>query len=30
MAKTLDPKLPILSNLGYWAIALGTLGGPGR
>ena len=27
--KTMDPVLPILSLLGYWAITSGTLGGPG-
>ena len=25
----MDPILPILSSLGYWAIILGTFGGPG-
>ena len=30
MAKTMDPILPILSVLGYWAIILGSFGGPGR
>ena len=29
MAKTIDPILPILSMLGYWAIVLGSFGGPG-
>ena len=29
MAKIMDPILSILSILGYWAIILGTLGGPG-
>ena len=29
MAKTMDPILPILSILGYWAIILGSFGGPG-
>ena len=29
MAKIIDPILPILSILGYWAIILGSLGGPG-
>ena len=29
MAKTMDPILPILSLWGYWAIILGSLGGPG-
>ena len=30
MAKIMDPILPILSILGYWAIVLGSFGGPGR
>ena len=30
MAKIMDPILPILSVLGYWAIILGSFGGPGR
>ena len=30
MAKILDPILPILSILGYWAIILGSFGGPGK
>ena len=29
MAKILDPMLPILSILEYWAIILGFFGGPG-
>ena len=29
MAKIMDPLLPILSILGYWAIVLGSFGGPG-
>ena len=29
MAKIVDPILPILFVLGYWAIILGTFGGPG-
>ena len=29
MAKIMDPILPILSILGYWAIILGSFGGPG-
>ena len=29
MAKIMDPVLSILSILGYWAIILGTFGGPG-
>ena len=29
MPRIMDPILPILSILGYWAIILGTLGGPG-
>ena len=29
MAKAMDPILPILSLLGYWAIILGSFGGPG-
>ena len=29
MAKIMDPILPILSMLGYWAIILGYFGGPG-
>ena len=29
MAKIMDPILPILSILGYWAILLGSFGGPG-
>ena len=29
MANILDPILPILSVLGYWAIILGAFGGPG-
>ena len=29
MAKIMDPMLPILSILGYWAILLGSFGGPG-
>ena len=29
MAKTMDPTLPILSILGYWAMILGSFGGPG-
>ena len=29
MSKTMDPILPILSVFGYWAILLGTFGGPG-
>ena len=28
MAKIMDPILPILSILGYWAIILGSFGGP--
>ena len=28
--KMMNPMLPILSILGYWAIILGTFGGPGR
>ena len=30
MAKIMDPILPLLSILGYWAIILGSFGGPGR
>ena len=30
MAKIMDPILPILSILEYWAIILGSFGGPGR
>ena len=30
MAKKMDPILSILSILGYWAIILGTFGGPGE
>ena len=30
MAKIMDPILPILSILGYWAIILGSFGGSGR
>ena len=30
MAKRMDPILPILSILGYWATTLGSFGGPGR
>ena len=26
----MHPVLPVLSILGYWAIILGSLGGPGR
>ena len=29
MAKIMDPILPIFSILGYWAIILGSFGGPG-
>ena len=29
MAQKMDPILPILSILGYWAIILGSFGGPG-
>ena len=29
-AKIVDPILPMLSILGYWAIILGSFGGPGR
>ena len=29
MAKRMDPILPVLSILGYWAIILGSFGGPG-
>ena len=29
MAKIMDPILTILSILGYWAIILGSFGGPG-
>ena len=29
MAKIMDPLLPILAVLGYWAIILGSFGGPG-
>ena len=29
MANKMDPKLPILSILGYWAIIMGSFGGPG-
>ena len=29
MAKIMDPILPILSILGYWAVILGSFGGPG-
>ena len=29
MAKIMDPILPILAILGYWAIILGSFGGPG-
>ena len=30
MAKIMDPILPILSVLRYWAIILGSFGGPGK
>ena len=30
MAKIIDPILPILSILGYWAMILGSFGGPGN
>ena len=30
MAKVMDLLLPILSNLGHWAIILGSFGGPGK
>ena len=30
MAKMMDPTLPIVSILRYWAITLGSFGGPGR
>ena len=30
MAKIMDPILPILSFLRYWAIILGSFGGPGK
>ena len=30
MAKIMDPILPILSSLGYWAIIWGSFGGPRR
>ena len=30
MAKIMDPILPILSMLGYWASILGSFGGPGK
>ena len=30
MANIIDPILPIVSILGYWAIILGSFGGPGR
>ena len=30
MAQIMDPRLPILSILGYWAIILGSFGGPGK
>ena len=30
MAKTIDSIRPILSILGYWAIVLGSVGGPGN
>ena len=29
MAKIIDPILSLLSILGYWAIILGSFGGPG-
>ena len=29
MAKIMDPILPILTVLGFWAIFGGSLGGPG-
>ena len=29
MAKIMDPILPILSILGYWAVVLGSFGGSG-
>ena len=29
MAKTMDPILPVLSMLEYWAMILGSFGGPG-
>ena len=29
MAKTMDPILPRLSILGYWAILMGSFGSPG-
>ena len=29
MAKIMDPTLPLLSILGYWAIVLSSFGGPG-
>ena len=30
MAKIMDPILSLLCILGYWAIVLGSFGGPGR
>ena len=30
MAKIMDPTLPLLSVLGFWAIILGYFGGPGN
>ena len=30
MAKILDPILPVVSILGYWAIILGFFEGPGK
>ena len=30
MAKMMDPILPVLSMLEYWAIILGSFGGPGK
>ena len=30
MANIVDPILPILSILAYWAIVLGSFGGPGK
>ena len=30
MAEIMDPILPILSILKYWAMILGSFGGPGK
>ena len=30
MPKMMAPVLPILSIFGFWAVVLGTVGGPGK